>query len=140
MSTINGESVMIGILPSAVLVSRRRPLAACFASVFALSAPTAAIADTWVVDSCDEGSSGNALAKTGPLRFGLSNAMTPAVINLTGLTGMAACPSSKISLTTGALKFNTANVTINGPGPGTLTIDAGGITAGPTYMGNPYGY
>ena len=131
---------MTAIVSSIVHASRRRPLAACFASMFALSAPATAIADTWNVTSCDEGSSGDAMALTGTLRFALTNATSPAVINLTGLTGMAACPSSKISLTTGSLKFNADNVTINGPGSGTLSIDAGGITAGPVYMGNPYGF
>ena len=127
---------MTVIYPTARL-SRRTPIAACVASVFALSTPIAALADTWLVNDCSEGSSGDMGLKTGTLRFALTNATNPAVINLTTLT---ACPSSKISLTTGALKFNQGAVTINGPGSSILAIDAAGLTAGPTYMGNPYGY
>jgi len=125
-------------LSSAVCVSRRRPIAACVASIFALSAPAAAIADSWIVDSCDEDSFPTPGVNHGTLRYALLTATSPAVIDLTGLTGMAACPSSKISLTTGALKFTQPVVTINGPGSSTLSIDASGLTA-EAYSGNAYG-
>src|SRR5678815_4776264 len=120
MSVTDGGCVVGMMLSSAIRVSRRRPIAACVASIFALSAPVSAIADSWTVTDCDQGSSGDLVMKTGTLRFALTNATSPAVINLTGLTGMAACPSSKISLTTGALKFSQELVTINGPGSSTL--------------------
>jgi len=58
----------------ASLVARtcwRRPLAVCFASMFALSMPALAIADTWIVTSCDEGSSGDNNTRTGTLRYAL---------------------------------------------------------------------
>ena len=117
---------MTGIILSAVHASRRNPLAACLASIFALSMPAVAIADTWTVDDCGQGSSGDAGLKNGTLRFALENAATPAVINMTGVV-MAACPSSKISLTTGALTFNQDFVTINGPGAAVLQVDATGL-------------
>lgn len=104
---------------------RRRPLAGCFASIFALSAPAVAIADTWIVTSCDEGSSGDNTKWTGTLRYALQNAVSPAVIDMTGLTGFGACLNSRISLTTGALTTSLDSVTIIGPGLFTgLTIDA----------------
>jgi hypothetical protein len=108
---------------TATLLPCRKPLAACIATLFALSMTTSAIADTWTVTLCDEGSSGDSGAKTGTLRYALTNAISPAVIDMTALS----CPSSKISLTTGALAFSQDTVTINGPGSSALTIDASGL-------------
>ena len=104
---------------------RRRPLSACMASVFALSAPGVAIADIWTVTSCDEGSSGDTLARSGTLRYALLNAVSPALIDMTGLAGLNACPNSKISLTTGSLATTLNDVTILGPDLfAGMTIDA----------------
>jgi hypothetical protein len=111
---------MARICQSAVPRSRRRPLAACVASLFALSAPAAAIADSWIVDSCDEASFPTGL-NHGTLRYALANATDPAFIDATGLT---ACADSKISLMTGQLSASAANVTITGPGKDVLQIDA----------------
>ena len=121
------------VLSSRLAGIRRHPLAACLASVFALSAPVRAIADTWTVDSCDEGSSGNLGTKTGTLRFALANALSPAVIDMTGLQGAGACPSSTITLTTGALGFSQDAVTIEGPGASNLRIDASMLAGGITF-------
>jgi len=116
---------MVGNVPiSLVTTARRRPLAACVASVFALAAPISAIADSWTITSCDQGSSGNSVAKTGTLRFALSNATSPAILDLTGLT---ACSNSKISLTTGELETTIATLTLLGPGSNVLAVDASGL-------------
>ena len=112
--------------------TRRHPLAAavaaCFGSIVALAAPSPAIADTWTVNSCDEGSHATAPGpNTGTLRYALANAVSPAVIDMTGLTG---CTDGKITLTTGQLAFHQTMVTINGPGSSTLAIDASGLDPG----------
>jgi hypothetical protein len=110
------------------LTSRRTPLAACLASLFALAVPATACAGTWVVDSCDGASNA-----TGTLHWaiGESNAnpspATADVIDMTGLTGPSACTDSKITLATGALTITHADVTIEGPGSSVLAIDASGL-------------
>ena len=117
---------MAGTFSPALSQSRRRPLATCVASLFALSAPAAAIADTWTVNSCDEGSFSTGV-NSGTLRYALQHATSPATINLTGLTGPDACLNSKISLTTGELDTSITTLTISGPGADTLQIDASGL-------------
>lgn len=117
---------MAGTFLSALSQPRRRPLATCVASLFALSAPAAAIADTWTVNSCDEGSFSTGV-NSGTLRYALQHATSPATINLTGLTGLNACLNSKISLTTGELDTTITTLTITGPGAETLQIDASGL-------------
>jgi len=115
--------------------SRRRPLATCIASLFALSAPAAAIADSWVVNSCAEGSSGGP-GNVGTLRYALQHATSPAFIDLSGLTGGSACANSKISLTTGELNTSLATVTLNGPGAANLQLDASAMLAPPPSYGD----
>jgi len=104
---------------------RLNPLAACVASIFALAAPAAASANTWTVNSCDgELISGNALTKTGTLRFAVTNAASGDTVDLSGLTGANACPGSKISLTTGSLNVLQPSLELLGPAGGNLTIDS----------------
>lgn len=113
--------------------SRRTPLAAFFGSLFALAVPAAAIANTWIVNSCDEDAHSTAPGpNTGTLRWAIqqSNAnANPAtdIIDMTGLTGANACTGSKITLTTGQLTITHADVTIDGPGSTVLSIDASGL-------------
>jgi len=107
--------------------TRRGRLASSIASLFALSAPVAAIADVWTVNDCsDDPLSGNLANKTGTLRYALAHATSPASINMTGLIGDQACPSSKITLgaAQGQLSTSIADLTLHGPGAQNLTIDA----------------
>jgi len=104
---------------------RLNPLAACVASIFALAAPAAVSANTWIVNSCDgELVSGNAVTKTGTLRFAVANAGSGDTVDLSGLTGANACPSSKISLTTGSLNVLQPSLELLGPASGNLTLDS----------------
>ncbi len=116
------------IYSSTLAGTRRRPLAVCLASVFALSSPLASFAATnWVVDSCD----GDAVTGVGPssatLRYAVLNAASGDTVNLSSLT---ACPSSKISLTTGEILVAQPSLTIKGPVASVLTIDATGNAGG----------
>jgi hypothetical protein len=96
---------------------RVKPLAVCVATIFALSTPLAMA--TWTVDTCSEGMSGDAVAKTGSLRFAVANAAPSGeTIDLTHLP--LAC--SVISLSTGAIAVTESDLTINGPGIDALTI------------------
>ena len=106
--------------------ARRRPLAASISALFALAVPACALADTWIVDSCDENSHATAGVNHGTLRYALTNATSPATLDLTFLT---ACSSSTISLSTGELKTSLDTVTIDGPGADVLKIDASGLPA-----------
>jgi hypothetical protein len=130
---------MAGSFPSALHASRRRsivaalharrrnPLAACVASIFVLAAPTAAIAASWTVNSCDgELVSGDIPTKTGTLRFAVANAASGDTVDLSGRTGPNACANSKISLTTGSLSVTQSSLELLGPAGG-ITIDASGI-------------
>ena len=106
---------------------RRSPLAACVASIFALAAPTAALANTWTVISCDgELVIGDTLTKTGTLRWAVAHAASGDTVDLSGRTGANACPNSKISLTTGSLTVLQPSLELLGPADG-LTIDSSGI-------------
>ena len=110
---------------------RRRPVAAGVISIFALSSPLPAFAaTTWVVNSCD---GVDAVTPT-TLRYAAANAVDGDTIDLTGLKGVNACPSSKISLTTGEIVVH--SVTINGPGASILTIDGTGNPGGATGSAN----
>ena len=117
-------------LLSAARTSRRQPLAASITAFFALAAPTVALADTWIVDSCDESSHATAGVNHGTLRYALAQATSPATLNLTLLTG---CSGSKISLSTGELETTLDTLTINGPGANLLKLDASGL---PSLYGN----
>lgn len=112
--------------------ARHRTLSACISSFFAVTAPGAALADSWTVTSCtDNAATGNAIAKTGTLRFALANASSPATIDLSGLTG-GACPSATLTLdaVNGELSTSLVSVTLQGPGAGALTIDASALGIG----------
>ena len=106
---------MSKVFPTLRHNSCRSSLAACVASVFALCAP-AAMANTWTVNSCAEGSSGNILTKTGTLRFAAANAPDGADIDM----GSLGC--SLISLTTGAINLPQNNLNILGPGVNSLAV------------------
>ena len=95
-------------------VSRRKPLAACIAALFALSAPAAMAATTWTVNSCSEANSGS--GTTGTLRYAAANAADNDTIDMTGLS------CSTISLQTGAITFAQNNITLNGPGMANLAV------------------
>ena len=90
---------------------RRRPLAAGIAMMFMLAAP-AALASNWVVDnSCvDDIGVGNAVAKTGTLRFCVKNALDGDTIDLSQTT------CSQITLTTGAIAIDQMALTLHGAG------------------------
>jgi hypothetical protein len=115
------------ITASSILARRRRPLAACVASIFALTAPAAAIADTWTVNSCDgELDSGDTLTKIGTLRFAVKNAASGDTVDLSGLADAQACANSKISLTTGSLSVLQPSLELLGP-PDGIALDSSGI-------------
>lgn len=104
--------------------SHRRPLAACFSTIFALSAPAAAIAaNTWAVTSClDDGSAGTLRAVIGAGGTTLSGD----TVDLSGLS----CPGSTITLASGGSHITVAqdSLTIKGPpGPTALTIDGSAL-------------
>jgi hypothetical protein len=117
---------------SAVHESRRKPLAVCVASLFAMCSPAMAIPVPvgWTVNSCDgDAYSGDAATKTGTLRFAAANAADGETVDLSTLT----CPGSKISLTTGDyIAIPQPSLTIKGSAASVLTIDASGIP-GVTY-------
>jgi hypothetical protein len=117
---------MSRFVASALSESRRRPLAAYIASLFALSAPPAAIAANWIVNSCDgDAVTGSIPGKTGTLRFCIANAGPGETVDMSGLTGGSACPSSKISLVTGGtIVVNQSSLRLLGPGAANLQIDA----------------
>ena len=100
---------------------RRKPLALCVSALFAIVIPGLSAASTWKVNTCDEGNSGDIPSKTGTLRFAAEHAAT------TGDTidmHLLSCADSKISLTTGSIGFAQDSLTIVGPGPTVLQIDA----------------
>lgn len=104
------------------LDSRRKQLAVCVASIFALSAPAISLAATsWPVTSCADNGPGS-------LRdvIGAVTTLSGDTVDLSGLTGNNACANSKISLSTGDIVVTQTNLTIRGPGAGVLTIDGSG--------------
>jgi hypothetical protein len=111
---------------------RRIPLAAALA--LALSLPAAASATQWVINSCvDDVASATT---PGTLRYAVMHANDPTslqlpdTIDMSGLTGGNACPSSKITLTQGALVISQQSLIIAGPGASTLQIDGSGSPCG----------
>jgi hypothetical protein len=103
---------------SAVHESHRRPLAVCVASVFALSAPMAAMAVN--VTSClDDGTSGT-------LRSVIAAASSGDTVDLSGLMG---CTASTITLQTGGSRIliPQASLTIKGPTGSVFTIDGSAL-------------
>jgi hypothetical protein len=104
-----------------------RPLASSVIGLLALSAPLAAAATTWTVDSCDQGNSGDLGTHTGTLRFAASNAASGDDIDLTGLS------CGRISLQTGAIRFNQNDIRVIGPGRDALTISGDYVKNTNTY-------
>lgn len=94
---------MISSLHRSLSAARRKPLAACCAALFSLTAP-AAFASNLIVGSCkDDGSSGT-------LRNVIAGATSGDTIDMTALN------CSYISLTTGAIAIPQSSLTIQGPG------------------------
>ena len=94
--------------PAAGRAARRKPLAACFAALFALAAPQA-FAATWVVNSCDDHGSNT-------LRDVVTNfAQSGDTVDLSQLS------CSVISLTTGAITIPQTSLDLQGP-PNHITI------------------
>ena len=106
-------------LLSAVHESHRKPLVACIASMFALSAPMSvlAIPTTWPVSNCN--SSG-----PGSLREVIAAATTMSgdTVDLSGLPDLPV-PCSTITLTVGEIYIDQLNLKIKGPGASKLIID-----------------
>jgi len=101
--------------------SKRHPLAACIAGLFALSAPLAtwAVSTTWTVTNCtDDAALGNASNHIGSLRFVVANAASGDTIDLTKIQMQC----STISLQNGAIAISQDDLTLNGPGRDALTI------------------
>lgn len=116
---------MARIFASSAHVSRRKPLAACVASLFALAAPTTLMAaPTWPVTSCLD--DGGPTTLRGVINAGTT--MSGDTVDMSGLTGVNACPGSTITLVTGAIAIPQPSLTILGPGSGTLQIDASGLS------------
>jgi len=99
-----------------------RPLAACLATILAVTIPAAAIAVAQpastprailAVDNCNDSGAGS-------LRDAITAATSGDSIDLTQLT------CSTISLTSGAIVFAQDDLTILGPGRGELTVDGSG--------------
>lgn len=97
--------------------SRRQPLAAGLAVILMLSAPLAEAATTWTVNTCDETNAGT--GTTGTLRYAAANAVSGDTIDMTALT------CSTITLSSGAIGFAQADITLKGPGKSALTVDGG---------------
>lgn len=95
---------------------QRKPLARFAAALFAVVAPGAGHAATWIVNSCDQGNSGDLPTKTGTLRFAATNAASGDTVDMTAL----ACGT--ISLKTGSIHVSQTSLTINGPGRDALLI------------------
>jgi hypothetical protein len=68
---------------------------------------------------------GSIPSKTGTLRFCIANANPGDTVDMSGLTGVSACASSKISLVTGGtIAIGQSSLRLLGPGAATLRIDA----------------
>ena len=80
------------------------------------------VAGTVTVDNCDDSGPGS-------LRAAFEQAVSGDVVDLTGLT------CSTISLTSGALTSGVDYLTLNGPGPDRLAIDANGDSRAIALMG-----
>lgn len=103
-------------MSDSTISARRTPLAACLAATLCLGAPAAAVAaTTWTVNTCAEDNAGS--GTTGTLRYAAANAVSGDTVDMTGL----ACGT--ITLSTGAVLFAQADITVNGPGKDALTIN-----------------
>ncbi len=95
--------------------SRRRPLAACVATVFSLTAPVANSATTWLVSSCLDRGPGTLLDVVAA-----ATTLSGDTIDLRQLPTTYGC--STISLQTGAIGITQADLTLQGPGVDQLFI------------------
>src|SRR5450432_299198 len=103
-------------VPMPLISSRRKPLAACVAALFALSAPMTCA--TTFVTNCNNGG-------TGSLRLAVGGAVDGDTVDATGLTTSSpGCSASKITLTTGDIATSRNDLTIKGPGMKNLTVTA----------------
>jgi hypothetical protein len=103
---------------SALLPTRRRPIASCVAALFSLSAPCAHAASTWTVTSCADNGPGT-------LRDTIAAATTLSgdTVDLSQLPTTYGC--SAISLQTGAIAIAQSGLNLQGPGTNALTISGG---------------
>src|SRR5690242_7874469 len=97
-------------------LSRRRPLAACVAAIFALSAPAAVHAATYFVTNCDDSA-----PSPGTLRLAANNAVSGDIIDMTALSGATSGCGGAVNGFGGFMFVNSTvtvagGVTINGPG------------------------
>lgn len=117
-----GREVLSGQHPVISIRSRRNAIAACIASAFALGVPACATANgvTWIVNTCDQGTSGDLGTHTGTLRFAAANA------DVTGgdTIDMTTIGCSLISLETSAVALPQHDLKIKGPGMNALNIEA----------------
>jgi parallel beta-helix repeat protein len=97
---------------SSLSSSRRKPLAACVAAIFAFSAP-AIYANSVFVTNCND-------SGVGSLRAAVAAAADSDVVDATQLSGVC----STITLKTGDIAVTQNNLTIDGPGMMDLTISA----------------
>lgn len=97
------------MLPALIARTRRKPLAACVAAVFSLSAPAAYA--TQVVTNCNDSGAGS-------LRSAVAAAASGELVDATGLNGVC----SVISLQTGDIGIGQNSLTIRGPGMDKLTV------------------
>jgi hypothetical protein len=87
--------------PSVVSSAGRKPLAAAVAITFALASPAALAANTWYVTSCADSGSGSLRSII------VNNAASGDTVDFTQLNS-SNCPSSTISLITGAITIGEA--------------------------------
>jgi len=112
---------MCPILSSPVHASHQKPLAACVASILALSAPAMSIAATnWVVANCDDAGPGS-LRET----IGAGTTLSGDSVDMTAL-------SCIVTLTTGEITVPQNSLRIRGGGAEQLSIDASQLDHGYT--------
>src|SRR5512146_3119686 len=100
--------------------SRRRPLSAAVAALFAVSA-TSAWATPPAVTNCNDSGAGSLRYAVDPV----NGAVSGDTIDMSGLTpGDPGCSASTITLTTGAMQVTQKNLTLKGPGRKALSIAA----------------
>lgn len=87
--------------------AKRRPLAACCAVLFSLAAPEVFAANTWQVSNCNDSGAGS-------LRDIVANVAASGDIVDFSQLNLSNCPSSTISLTTGAIVIAQDSLTLQG--------------------------
>jgi len=113
--------------------TRRKPLAACVAAIFALSAPAAVHAATYFVTNCDDTG-----PNAGTLRLAAANAVGGDTIDMTGLSAAAAGCNSAVNgfaswMTVNSTVTVAGGVTINGPGKNAFAVSALVAGGGPAF-------